>query len=109
MPAPYLLLKQLLPVAAHEVPGQPLARHVAGDADDGAGGVLPPDERGVQGVAQVPAKRQVELLGIKGRSQGHRGGHQSERDGPCAPLSSGQGEGRQISVLPSSVNGNRVT
>ena len=50
------LLKEFLPVASDEVPGQRLPDDVAGNAGDGGGGVLLPDEVGVQGVTQVPVR-----------------------------------------------------
>lgn len=48
------LLKQFLPVASNKVPNQRLPSHIAGDADDGGGGVLLPDVLRVQSVTQVP-------------------------------------------------------
>ena len=51
------LLKQFLPVASDKVPDQRLPDHVAGDADDGGGGILLPDVVRVQSVTQVPAGR----------------------------------------------------
>lgn len=37
------LLKELLPVVLDKVPGQRLPDDVAGDGDDGGGGILLPD------------------------------------------------------------------
>lgn len=54
-PQSHSLLKQFLPVASDKIPDQRLPGHVAGDADDGGGGVLLPDVVRVQGVTQVPA------------------------------------------------------
>jgi hypothetical protein len=48
------LLKQFLPVASDKVPNQRVPSHVAGNADDGGGGVLLPDVVRVQSVTQVP-------------------------------------------------------
>ena len=48
------LLKELLPVRLDEIPGQSLPHDIVGDANDGGGGILLPDEGGVQGVTQVP-------------------------------------------------------
>lgn len=39
---------------ADKVPGQRLADDILGDVDDGGGGVLLPDQAGVQSVLQVP-------------------------------------------------------
>ena len=50
------LLKEFLPVAPDEVPGQRLPDDVAGNAGNGGGGILLPDEAGVQGVTQVPVR-----------------------------------------------------
>ena len=50
------LQKELPPVALDKVPGQSLPHDVVGDADNGGGGVLLPDEVRVQGVTQVPVK-----------------------------------------------------
>lgn len=50
------LLKEFLPVAPDEVPGQRLPDDIAGNAGNGGGGILLPDEVGVQGVTQVPVR-----------------------------------------------------
>lgn len=48
------LLKQFLPVTSDKVPNQRLPSHIAGDVDDGVGGILLPDVVWVQSVTQVP-------------------------------------------------------
>lgn len=50
------LLKDFLPVALDKVPGQRLPEDVAGNAVNGGGGILLPDEVWVQGVTQVPVR-----------------------------------------------------
>lgn len=50
------LVEELLPVDLDKVPGQGFPDDVAGDAAEGGGGVLLPDEVGVQGVLQVPVR-----------------------------------------------------
>lgn len=64
------LIEELLPVDLDEVPGQGFPDDVAGDAADGGGGVLLPDELGVQGVVQVPVRAGSALvITTKGCSQ----------------------------------------
>lgn len=55
------LLKERLPVASDKVPNQSLPGHITGNADDGGGGILPPDVVRIQSVAQVPVGRRQGL------------------------------------------------
>ena len=49
------LLKELFPVASDKVPSQRLPQGIAGNVDDGGGGILLPDVLRIQSVTQVPA------------------------------------------------------
>lgn len=46
----HLLAEECLPVGPYKVPHQALSDHIAGNAIDGGGGILPADLAGVQGV-----------------------------------------------------------
>lgn len=47
-----------------KVPGQRLSDDILGDVDDGGGGVLFPDQAGVQSVLQVPEQVESEGNGL---------------------------------------------
>ena len=73
------LLKEFLPVAPDEVPGQRLPVDIAGNAGNGGGGVLLPDAVGVQGSGSVSKESacnagDMGLIPGSGRSPGEGNG-----------------------------------